>query len=107
MPSKLLKVEKMEVNDTTIEIFRSCRWSGVAPYNIVRNGFNQIVDITINRRLCIYSLILLVVLMLLSNMTVIIGYLKDESMRLTIFYGFFTIFSEFLAVFLDDFRLFL
>lgn len=81
----------MEVNDTTIQIFRSCRWSGVAPYNIVRNGFNQIVDITINRRLCIYSSILLVVLMLLSNMTVIIGYLKDDFMR----FGFWNSFFQF------------
>lgn len=61
----------MEINDTTMSIFVWSRWFGEAPYTIVRNNRNQIINFELNRAICIYSLTLAIFLFCLTNYLII------------------------------------
>lgn len=47
----------MEINEATIDIFLFARWFGFAPYTVIRNSKDQIIDFKLSRPLCFYGLI--------------------------------------------------
>lgn len=49
----------MEINETTQSITFLCQIFGIAPYKIIRNGLNQIVDLKLSYAMCIYSIALI------------------------------------------------
>lgn len=49
----------MEINDTSISVYLSCRWFGFAPYTITRNKLNQIIDFKLHRLSCVYGFVLM------------------------------------------------
>lgn len=57
----------MEINETTIAVYYSSRLLGFAPYSLKRNKVNQITEIQFNRNLCVYSILFLSVLCILTN----------------------------------------
>lgn len=57
----------MEINDTTFCVFAGFRMFGLAPYTIVRNKTGGIVDFALNRWLCVYSCLILIVFGCLAN----------------------------------------
>lgn len=49
---------KMEISETTINVYYACRLFGFAPYSLIRKKNNEIVSIESNKFLCIYSILL-------------------------------------------------
>lgn len=50
----------MEINDTTKSVYQACHWYGIAPYKIIRNKRNEIVDFKLKWQFCVVSIILVI-----------------------------------------------
>lgn len=70
-------LNKMEINEATIDMFLFARWFGFAPYTIIRNSKDQIIDFKLNRPLCFYGLISYAILYL----TAIFPFLRNVYFR--------------------------
>lgn len=69
----------MEINKTTMKL----TWFlyGFAPYTIVRNIVNQIVDIKLNRVLYVVGLAIMIALTLASNYALVYYYYSKRTFR--------------------------
>lgn len=69
----------MEINNTTIGVYRMCRLYGFAPYKIIKNKRDQIIVLKLNWPLCVYG-ILLMIFFILSIEYAFLKYLYLESL---------------------------
>lgn len=65
-----------------MSFFQSCRWCGIAPYNLLRDKENQIVDYKLNRFLCLFSLLLLFAFCASIHSTIVCECLSSDPIRL-------------------------
>lgn len=59
----------MEINETTQSVTFLCRLFGFAPYKIIRERMNQIVDFKLSYAMCCYSIALIIFLIVSPNVT--------------------------------------
>lgn len=71
----------MEINDTTMTLTRVCQLVGFAPYKIVRNKVNQIVDFKLSRVNSIYGLVFMIVFSAFSNYALLYDLYSGHSLR--------------------------
>lgn len=50
----------MEINDTTKSVYQACHFYGFAPYTIIRNKRNEIIDLKLGFWALVYSFVLVV-----------------------------------------------
>lgn len=50
----------MEINDTTKGVYQACHWCGFAPYTIIRNKRNEIVDFKLKWQFCVFAVVLVI-----------------------------------------------
>lgn len=48
-------------------MFWFCRFFGIAPYQVIRNKMNQIIDLKLSPSMCVYSVIFIISCTFLSN----------------------------------------
>lgn len=71
----------MEINDTTIPLIWFYQLYGFAPYKIVRNKVNQIIDFKRNRILCIYGVTIIITFTLASNYALLYDFYSGHALR--------------------------
>lgn len=74
-------LKNMEINNTTFSVFMSYRLFGLAPYKIVRNQSRRIIDFTLNRWLCVYGWIILIIYACVANYIIFQSVYCNESSR--------------------------
>lgn len=72
---------KMEINDTTIPLIWFYQLYGFAPYKIVRNKVNQIIDFKRNRILCIYGVTMIIAFTFASNYALLYDFYSGHALR--------------------------
>lgn len=68
----------MEISETTLALVRLCQFNGIAPYKIVRNKANKIVDLKLNPMLCLYSVLFMIVCSVSSSGALLFDVLLTE-----------------------------
>lgn len=71
----------MEINDTTMMVTRFSQLLGFAPYTIIRNKLNQIVDFKLNRALCVYAAALMLGFSISSNYALLYDSTSGHALR--------------------------
>lgn len=78
---QLYRIAKMEINDTTSTVTGLCQLFGFAPYKIIRNKMNQIVDFKLSRAMCVYSTTIIIVFSISANYALLYDLNSGHSVR--------------------------
>lgn len=71
----------MEITETTLIVKRLCQFFGFAPYNIIRNQSNQIVNFKLSYTMCFYSLALITIFGVSSNIALYYDFHSGHALR--------------------------
>lgn len=75
----------MEITETTLSVVWLCQLFGIAPYEIVRNKTNRIVNLKLSRAMCIYSAIFMIICSVSSNYGLLYDLYSGHALRYLIF----------------------